>query len=148
MAFSDIMRLNIGIYTLLDQNAPEVEINHPHNIGVISLILRNWRHYEGLQKHQEDGDNVKFYSMEDLKHSNNDNDLIPNIIKDRKEVKSDEFVKENQMINIYPKNSSAHNLANEYYQEIYDYLTKKPGERYPKRLEKEIDKNKKTGKVH
>ena len=28
------------------------------------------------------------------------------------------------MININPKNSSAHNLANEYNQEIYDYLTK------------------------
>ena len=58
--------------------------------------------------------------------------MIPNIIKDRKEVKSDEFVKENQMINTYPKNSSAHNLANEYYQEIYDYLTKN--------LEKDIQK--------
>ena len=46
------------------------------------------------------------------------------------------------MINIYPKNSSAQNLANEYNQEIYDYLTKKPGERYPKWLEEEIDKNK------
>ena len=117
-----MMRLNISIYTSLDQNAPEVEINYPHNIEVISLFLRNWRHYEGLQKHQEDGDNVKFYSMEDLKHSNNDNDVIPNVIKDRKEVKSDEFVKENQMINIYPKISSTHNLANEYFKEIYDYL--------------------------
>ena len=70
--------------------------------------------------------------MEDLKHSNDDNDVIPNIIKDRKEVKSDEFVKENQMINIYPKNSSAHNLESEYYQEIYDYLAKN--------LEKDIQK--------
>ena len=72
--------------------------------------------------------------MEDLKHSNNDNDVIPNIIKDRNKVKSDEFVKENQMINIYPKNSSAHNLANEYYQEIYDYLTKKTWRKISKKV--------------
>ena len=59
--FSDMMRLNIRIYISLHQIFPEVEINHSHNIGVINLFLRNWRHYEGLQKHQEDGDNVKFY---------------------------------------------------------------------------------------
>ena len=41
--------------------------------------------------------------MENLINSNDYNDVIPNI-KNRKEVKSDEFVKENQMINIYPKN--------------------------------------------
>ena len=70
MAFSDMMRLNIRIYTLLVQNVPEVEINHPHTIGVINLFLRNRRHYEELQKHQEDGDNVKFYTMEDLKNPN------------------------------------------------------------------------------
>ena len=64
------------------------------------------------------------------------------IKKDRKEVKNDEFSKENQMINIYSKKSSAHNLANEYNQEINDYLTKKPGERYPKRFEEETDKDK------
>ena len=51
------MGFNISIYSSLDQNFPEVEINHPHNIGVIQIFLRNWRHYEGLQKHQEDGDN-------------------------------------------------------------------------------------------
>ena len=99
-----MMRLNISLYTSLDQNVPEVEINQPHNIGVISLFLRNRRHYEGLQKHQKDGNNVKFYFMEDLKNSNDDNDVIPNIIKNRIEVKKDEFVKENQIINIHPKN--------------------------------------------
>ena len=57
----------------------EIEINHPHNIKVINLFLRNWRHYEELQKHQEDGYNVKFYTMEDLKNSNDYNDVIPNI---------------------------------------------------------------------
>ena len=78
MAYSDMMRFNIGIYTLLDQNAPEVEINHLHNTGVISLFLRNLIHYEGLQKHQEDDDNVKFYSMDDLKNYNDYNDVITN----------------------------------------------------------------------
>ena len=38
MAFYDMMRLNISIYTSLDQKFPEVEINHPHNIGVINLF--------------------------------------------------------------------------------------------------------------
>ena len=59
MAFFEMMGFNISIYTSLDQNFPEVEINHSHFIGVINLFLRNWRHYEELQKYQEDGDNVK-----------------------------------------------------------------------------------------
>ena len=105
----------IFVYTSLDQNILEIEIYHPYNTEVVSLFLRNWRHYEGLQKHHVNDDNVKFYSLKDLKNSDDYNDVIPNI-KNIKEVKSDEFVKENQMINIYPKNSSAHNLANEYYQ--------------------------------
>ena len=50
MAFSDMMRLNICIYTSLDRNAPEVEINHPHNIGVISLFF-----------YKETGDIMKDY---------------------------------------------------------------------------------------
>ena len=54
-----------------------------------------------------------------------------------------QFVKENQKINNFPKNSAAHNLSGYYYyQEIFDFLTKKPGERYPKRLMEEIDKKK------
>ena len=79
MAFSDIMKLNICIYTSLNQKSPEVEINHPHSTGVINFYLRNWRHYEGLQKHQEDGYNVKFYTLEDIKNLNNYNDLIHSI---------------------------------------------------------------------
>ena len=67
MSIFDMMGLNISIYTSLDQNFHEVEINHPHNIGVINLFLRSCTHYEGLQKHQEDSDNAKFYTMKDLK---------------------------------------------------------------------------------
>ena len=63
------------------------------------------------------GDKIKFYTLEDLKIFNNYNDVIPN--KKRKEVKSDEFVKENQMININIK-KTAYNLTNEYYQK---YIT-------------------------
>ena len=53
MVSSDVMMLNICIYTSLDQIFHEVEINHPYNTGVINFYLRNWRHYEGLQKHQK-----------------------------------------------------------------------------------------------
>ena len=35
MIFSDMIRLNICLYTSLDQNFTEVEINHLHNIGSI-----------------------------------------------------------------------------------------------------------------
>ena len=49
MAFFDMIGLNICIYTSLDQKFPEIEINHPHFIGVINLFLRNWRHYEELK---------------------------------------------------------------------------------------------------
>ena len=64
------------MYTSLDWIVPEVEINHPHNSGVINIYLRNWRHYEELQKHQEGDNYVKFSTMEDLKSSNDNNDVI------------------------------------------------------------------------
>ena len=35
MAFSDLMRININIFTSLDQITSELEINHPHNISPI-----------------------------------------------------------------------------------------------------------------
>ena len=33
LAFSDLMRLNINIYTSLDQEDPEFKIDHPQNTG-------------------------------------------------------------------------------------------------------------------
>ena len=33
------MRLNISKYTSPDQNFPEIEINHPHNIEVINIFF-------------------------------------------------------------------------------------------------------------
>ena len=47
--FSDLMRLNINMYTSLDQDSPELQINHPQNTGEINSFKNNWRHYEGLQ---------------------------------------------------------------------------------------------------
>ena len=44
-------------------------------------------------------------------------------------------------ISNFPKNAAAYNLS-DYYQKIFDFLTKKPGERYSKRLMEEIDKKK------
>ena len=45
------------------------------------------------------------------------------------------------------KNTAAYNLSDYYYQEIFDFLVKKPGERNPKRLMEEIDKKKKIGEI-
>ena len=80
----------------------------------------------------------------DIKNLNDDLLSPPQSMKQNKIMDNNMFVKENQKMNKYPKNASAHNLADEYYQEIYDYLTKKPGERFPKRLE--VNKNKENWK--
>ena len=45
------MRLNINIYTSLDQEDSELKIDHPQNACWINIYLRSWRHYEGLQSH-------------------------------------------------------------------------------------------------
>ena len=41
-------------------------------------ILRNWRHYEGLQKHQEKV-GLAIKTIDDLKISDFNKDAIPNI---------------------------------------------------------------------
>ena len=43
---SNLMRLNISIYASLDQQEPEIKINHPHNSGTIIIFLKNWRYYK------------------------------------------------------------------------------------------------------
>ena len=43
LTFSDLMRLNINIYTLLDQDSLEFQINHPQNKGEINIFLKNIR---------------------------------------------------------------------------------------------------------
>ena len=143
LAFSDLMRLNINIYTSLDQEEPEFQINHPQNEGEINIFLRNWRHYEGLQLLDEQNE-FQVLNLVDIKNLNDDLLSPPQSMKQNKIMDNNMFVKENQKMNKYPKNASAHNLADEYYQEIYDYLTKKPGERFPKRLE--VNKNKENWK--
>ena len=66
LAFSDLMRLNINIFTSLDQDSPEFQINHPQNTGEINIFLKNWRHYEGLQLLDEQNE-IQISNIEDLK---------------------------------------------------------------------------------
>ena len=54
--------------------------------------------------------------------------------KEQEEINKNEFAKENQMVNEFPKNSNAKALEEIYYQEIYNYLTKER-EKSPKKLE-------------
>ena len=56
LAFSDLMRLNINIYTSLNQEDPEFKIDHPQNTGWINIFLRSWRYYEGQQSHDKNDD--------------------------------------------------------------------------------------------
>ena len=42
LAFSDLMRLNINIYTSLNQDSPEFQINNPQNTGEIYIFLKTW----------------------------------------------------------------------------------------------------------
>ena len=47
------MRLNINIYTSLDQKDQELKIDHSQNTGSINIFLRLWRLYEGLQSYNK-----------------------------------------------------------------------------------------------
>ena len=38
--FLDLMKLNINIYTSLDQDSPEFQINHPQNTNEINIFLK------------------------------------------------------------------------------------------------------------
>ena len=59
MAFSELMRINIHIFISLDKITFEFEINYPHNVGTIWILLRNRRHYEGLQNIKNEGVVIK-----------------------------------------------------------------------------------------
>ena len=74
-----MIMINISIYTLLGLIFPKVEIKNLQNVLSNKYQLKNWRYYEGLQKHQEDDNYVKFNTMKDLKSSNYDSDVIPGI---------------------------------------------------------------------
>ena len=50
-----------------------------------------------------------------------------------------QFVWENQKPSNFPKNVSSHNKTEEYYQEIYDFITKNQGKRFQKRFVEEGD---------
>ena len=66
LAFSDLMRLNINIYTSLDQEDQEFKIDHPQNTDWINIFLKSWRKYEGLQSHDKN-DDIHIDSIENLK---------------------------------------------------------------------------------
>ena len=66
MKFSDLIRLNISIYTSLDQQQTEIEINLQHNSNTIFMFLRNWRHYEGLEEYNNEEIKI-FDSFGDIK---------------------------------------------------------------------------------
>ena len=61
------MRLNINIYTPLDQKDQEFKIDHSQNAGWINIFLRPWRHYDGLQSHDKN-DDIQIDSIENLKN--------------------------------------------------------------------------------
>ena len=63
--------MNIYIYTSLDQEEPEFQIDHPQNMGLLNIFFRSWRHYEGLQSHDKN-DDIQIDIIENLKILNND----------------------------------------------------------------------------
>ena len=63
IAFSDTIKLSISIY-LTWPNFTWIRNKSSSQWRVINLYLRNWRHYESLQKYQEDGNYVKFNTLE------------------------------------------------------------------------------------
>ena len=69
LAFLDLMRLNIKIYTSLDQDDPEFKIDHPQNTGWINIFLRSWRYYGGLQS-LDGNDDIQIDIIENLKIKN------------------------------------------------------------------------------
>ena len=95
LAFSDLMRLNINIYTSLDQDSPEFQINHPQNTGEINIFLKNWIHYEGLQLLDEQNE-IQISNIEDLKKSNEVLAKPPQYMKRNIEMDNQQFVKENK----------------------------------------------------
>ena len=65
------MRLNINIYTSLDQKDQEFKIDHSQNTCSINILLRSWRLYEGLQSYNKN-DEIQKNNILNLKILNND----------------------------------------------------------------------------
>ena len=71
LAFSDLMRLNINIFTSINQEDPKFKIDHPQNTGWVNIFLRSFRHYEGLSSHYKN-DDIQIDNIENLKILSND----------------------------------------------------------------------------
>ena len=69
-----------------------------------------------------------------MKNLNNDLTIIPQSKKHNNKFENHKFVWENQKTNNFPKNASAHNLAEEYYQEIYDFFIQKTWRKIPEAI--------------
>ena len=92
MNFYDLMRLNISIYTSLDQQEPEIEINHPYNSNTICMFFRNWRHYEGLEKY--DKEEIKIFdNYGDIEAKYETNDILTTIKKSNTKIEQKELYK-------------------------------------------------------
>ena len=67
---------------------------------------------------------IQISNIEDKK-SNEVLSKPPQSMKHNIKMDNQQFVKENQKINNFPKNAAAHNLSDYYYyQKIFDFLTK------------------------
>ena len=66
LAFSKLTKLNINIYTSLDQVSLEFQINHSQNTDEINIFLKSWRHYECLQLLDEQNE-IQIRNIEDYK---------------------------------------------------------------------------------
>ena len=85
MAFSNLMRLNISIFISLYQKVLEIEINYPHNSGTICMFLRNWRHYEGFEKYNNEKIKI-FDNFDDIETKCESNDILTTIKKNNIEI--------------------------------------------------------------
>ena len=103
------MRLNISIYISLDQQELDIEINFSHNSGTICVFLRNWRHYEGLEKYNNEEIKI-FDHFCDIETKCEANDILITIKKNNFENEQKDFLKQNKKYK-YPKLDSFHELS-------------------------------------
>ena len=82
----------------------------------------------------------KFDNFGDIEANNEANYLLTTIKKNNIEIEQKEFLKQNKKYKDQ-KTKFFHEFSDIFYKEIYDFLNNDKGERYPKKLEEEIDKS-------